>query len=189
MLDTCSYSSLVHALLSGYIYIYVCDCVSVCISICPSLCPSIHPSIHLSLSLSLSLSIYIYIYICIYIYIYIYISVCVSVSLSVCPFIYLSISIHHLSIYLSIYLSVCYPYVCIFIYYIRARCSFVVRAFAHGAMLNPLSYFLFQPMLHDWCNKGCGMYYPVCGMVHIKDPFLLIRKSIPCSGFPLSLSE
>ena len=19
-----------------------------------------------------------------------------------------------------------------------------------------------------WCNKGCGMCYPVCGMVHIK---------------------
>ena len=26
---------------------------------------------------------------------------------------------------------------------------------------------LFQPVLHDWCNKGCGMCYPVCGMMHI----------------------
>ena len=26
----------------------------------------------------------------------------------------------------------------------------------------------FQPVLHDWCNKGCGMCYPVCGMMHIK---------------------
>ena len=26
----------------------------------------------------------------------------------------------------------------------------------------------FQPVLHDWCNKGRGMYYPVCGMVHVK---------------------
>ena len=34
--------------------------------------------------------------------------------------------------------------------------------------VNPLSYFSFQPVLHDWCNKGCGMCYPVCGMVHIK---------------------
>ena len=36
------------------------------------------------------------------------------------------------------------------------------------------------------------MCYPVCGMVHIKDPLLLIEKSSPCSGdswFPLSLSE
>ena len=58
-------------------------------------------------------------------------------------------------------------------------------------MVNPLSYFSFQPVLHDWCNKGCGMCYPVCGMVHIKEPLLLIGKSIPYggSGFPLSLSN
>ena len=35
------------------------------------------------------------------------------------------------------------------------------------------------------------MYYPVCGMMHIKEPLLLIGKSSLCggSGFPLSLSE
>ena len=35
------------------------------------------------------------------------------------------------------------------------------------------------------------MCYPVCGMVHLKEPLLLIEKSSPCggSGFPLSLSE
>ena len=35
------------------------------------------------------------------------------------------------------------------------------------------------------------MYYPVCGMVHIKEPFLLIKKSSLCggSGFPFLLSE
>ena len=52
-----------------------------------------------------------------------------------------------------------------------ARCSSVVRAFAHGAMgrldrsfiVDPLSYFSFQPMLHDLC-----MCYPLCGMIHIK---------------------
>ena len=57
--------------------------------------------------------------------------------------------------------------------------------------VDPLSYFLFQPVLHDWCNKGCGMCYPVCGMVHIKEPLLLIGKSSLCggSGFPFSLSE
>ena len=43
----------------------------------------------------------------------------------------------------------------------------------------------------DWCNKGRGMCYPVCGMVHIKEPLLLIDKSSLCSGsgFPFSLSE
>ena len=62
-------------------------------------------------------------------------------------------------------------------------------------MVDPLSYFSFQPVLHDWCNKGCGMCYPVCGMMHIKEhikePLLLIGKNSPCGGsrFPLSLSE
>ena len=28
-------------------------------------------------------------------------------------------------------------------------------------MVDPLSYFSFQPLLHDWCNKGRGMCYPV----------------------------
>ena len=65
----------------------------------------------------------------------------------------------------------------------------VVGSILHG--VDPLSYFSFQPVLHDWCNKGRGMCYPVCGMVHIKEPLLLIDKSSLCggSGFPLSLSE
>ena len=65
----------------------------------------------------------------------------------------------------------------------------VVGSILHG--VDPLSYFSFQPVLHDWCNKGRGMCYPVCGMVHIKEPLLLIEKSSPSggSGFPLSLSE
>ena len=35
------------------------------------------------------------------------------------------------------------------------------------------------------------MYYPIFGMVHIKEPLLLIGKSSPYGGigFPLSLSE
>ena len=80
-----------------------------------------------------------------------------------------------------------------------ARCSSVVRAFAHGSMgrridlhgVDPLSYFSFQSVLYDWCNKGRGMYYPVYGVMHMKEPLLLIGKSSPCggSGFPLSLSE
>ena len=57
--------------------------------------------------------------------------------------------------------------------------------------VDPLSYFSFQPVLHYWCNKGRGMCHPVCGMVHIKEPLLLIDKSSLCgsSGFPFSLSE
>ena len=70
----------------------------------------------------------------------------------------------------------------------EARCTSVVRAFAHGAILhgvNPLSYFSFQPVLHDWCNKGHGMCYPVCGMVHIKEPLLLMERVayVAAAGF------
>ena len=31
----------------------------------------------------------------------------------------------------------------------------VVGSILHG--MDPLSYFSFQPVLHDWCNKGCGI--------------------------------
>ena len=46
--------------------------------------------------------------------------------------------------------------------------------------------------LSECCNKVHGMCYPVCGVVHIEDPLLLVGKSSPCSGhsrFPLSLSQ
>ena len=59
----------------------------------------------------------------------------------------------------------------------------VVGSILHG--VDPLSYFSFQPVLHDWCNKGRGMCYPVCRMVHIKEPLLLIDKSsqVAAAGF------
>ena len=76
----------------------------------------------------------------------------------------------------------------------------MVRAFAHGAMGRRIDPSWAGPIelisrsnlvLHDWCNKGRGMCYPLCGMVHIKEPLMLIEKSSPCvgSGFPLSLFE
>ena len=54
--------------------------------------------------------------------------------------------------------------------------SDMVKDHSYNEIVNPLpphrllllSYFSFQPVLHDWCNKGRGMCYPVCGMVHIK---------------------
>ena len=33
----------------------------------------------------------------------------------------------------------------------------VVGSILHG--VEPLSYFSFQPVLHDWCNKGRGTRY------------------------------
>ena len=59
----------------------------------------------------------------------------------------------------------------------------LVRAFAHGAMghrIDPLYYFSFQCSTMD--NKSHCMYYPVCGMAHLKEPLLLFKKSSPCSS-------
>ena len=77
----------------------------------------------------------------------------------------------------------------VFDYWCLLMVRWVVGSILHG--VDPLSYFSFQPVLHDWCNKGRGMCYPVCRMVHIKEPLLLIDKSSLCgsSGFPFSLSE
>ena len=58
-------------------------------------------------------------------------------------------------------------------------------------MVDSLSYFSFQPVLHDWCNKGRGICYAVSGMMHIKEPLLVLGRSSTCggSGFLLSLPE
>ena len=64
----------------------------------------------------------------------------------------------------------------------------VVGSFLHG---GPIELFLIPASAPLLGNKSCGMCYPVCGMMHIKEPLLLIGKSSPGggSGFPLSLSE
>ena len=31
---------------------------------------------------------------------------------------------------------------------------------SQSLMVDPLSYFSFQLVLHNWCNKNCGMDYP-----------------------------
>ena len=64
----------------------------------------------------------------------------------------------------------------------------IVWLILHGAPTE----LLFQPVLHEWYNKGCCVCYPVCGMVPIKELLLLIRKSNPCSSSirsSFSLSE
>ena len=66
--------------------------------------------------------------------------------------------------------------------------QWIVGSILHG---GPIEQLFFQPVHHDWFNKCHGMYYPVCGMVHIKEHLLLIRKSSPCgdSGFLVLQSE
>ena len=80
-----------------------------------------------------------------------------------------------------------------------ARCSSVVRAFVRSwcdgssdrsFIVEPLSYFSFQPMLQANVTKAVVCVI-LCGMMYIKEPLLLIGKSSLCggSGFPLSLAE
>ena len=55
-------------------------------------------------------------------------------------------------------------------------------------IVDPLKYFSYQPVLHDWCNRPWYVLSCLWGVVHIKEPLLLIGKSSPCSGgsgFPL----
>ena len=48
----------------------------------------------------------------------------------------------------------------------------VLGSILHG--VDPLSYFSFQPELHDWNNNM---------MVHIKDPLVLIEDVMAATGF------
>ena len=52
--------------------------------------------------------------------------------------------------------------------------------------MDTLSDISFRPVLYKWCNKECGKYSPVCGMVHIKDPLMLLSKGNPGSGSSMS---
>ena len=47
---------------------------------------------------------------------------------------------------------------------------------------EPLEHFLLPASAPQLVYKGIGMYCPVCGMIHIKNPLLLIKKSSLCSG-------
>ena len=64
----------------------------------------------------------------------------------------------------------------------------VVGSILHG---GPIELFLVPASDPQLVYKCRGMCLPVCGMVHIKEPLLLIGKNSPYggSGFPLSLSE
>ena len=57
----------------------------------------------------------------------------------------------------------------------------------HGGSICSLGYFPNQPVVQNCSIRGCGIYCPVGGRVHIKDPLRLIGKSSLCvnSGFPL----
>ena len=73
--------------------------------------------------------------------------------------------------YMYIYMYLCvYVYIYVYVYvYVYVYCLLCVdismsRGFPFVLLqliVDPLGYFSFQPVLHDWGNKGCGMCYPV----------------------------
>ena len=74
----------------------------------------------------------------------------------------------------------------------------MVRAFTHCAMgrrIDPSWWTHCAISRSSQCSTsgvtGRGMCHPACGMMHIKEPLLLMGKSSPCVGsrFPIFLSE
>ena len=53
---------------------------------------------------------------------------------------------------------------------------------------NHWAIFWFKPVLNDWCKKDRGMCYHVYGMMHIKEPLLLMEAAGFLSRY-LVLSE
>ena len=41
------------------------------------------------------------------------------------------------------------------------------KSLVRSPLMDHLSYHSFQPVLHNWCNKGDEMCYAVCGMMHM----------------------
>ena len=75
---------------------------------------------------------------------------CMSVCMYLCMYV---------SIYLSIYGARCSSVV---------KHSFVVR-WVIGSIFREgtIELFLVPPSALNWCNKGCGMSYPVYGMMYL----------------------
>ena len=159
--------------------------------------PSLYPSKTPSNYYFTCPSIYLLIHPCMHPAIF-YPSIQPSISPSIHPSIHpVMLAFSHSVKYSSIHPSICVPIQSC----IHASMNSLIHSTMHSNLhiptyqihefTHPSPYFSFQPVLYDWCNKDCGMCYPVCGMVHIKYPLLLIGKSSPCVGsrFPLSLSE
>ena len=67
-------------------------------------------------------------------------------------------------------------------FYAKGEYRYNHSSFSSSLNMDSLSFFSFQPVLHDWCNRFRGMCYHV-KMVNIqKDPLMLIEKIIPCNG-------
>ena len=66
-----------------------------------------------------------------------------------------------------------------------ARCSSVVYLLMVQwdiQLIHPIELFLDPTSALLLYNTGCGTCYSVCGMVHIKEPLLLIKNPVPDRG-------
>ena len=87
----------------------------------------------------------------------VYTCACDMLLLEICLFIYLYSAVY------AIYISVC-----------ESMCVCVCNDYKY---VHTCKYtFTFQPVFHDWYNKGFGMYHPVWGMVNIKNNLTTNRK-------------
>ena len=59
-------------------------------------------------------------------------------------------------------------------FYLIMHSTHFIYGYMASAYFAFNTHFSFQPVLDEWCNKSSGMCYPVCGMMHIKEPLLLI---------------
>ena len=76
-------------------------------------------------------------------------SVCPSVCLYVCPFVCMSVC---LCVCMSVLPSVC-PSVCLSVIHVDSYKTSSHKTHLRGPhSQTPLSYFSFQPVLHDWCD-------------------------------------
>ena len=62
--------------------------------------------------------------------------------------------------------------------------SWCDRSSDRSFMVDPFNHFL----LHDWCNKGHGMCYPACRMMHIKEPLEIVAHVAAAGFLPRYLS-
>ena len=87
----------------------------------------------------------------------------------------------YLHIWVNIYILIFFKYIVLFTH----MCKIMIYIHSHWISMS------IHLFVYKTCTKGRGMCYPVCVMVHIKEPLLLIRKSSLCGGcgFPFSLSE
>ena len=102
-----------------------------------------------------------------------------------------SVTCAYMCAYVFIHMSACmhaWIYACIHVYMHRERDIAqmvehpplkvkIIWSILYSGCICSLGYFPFQPVVYNWSIKDCSTHSPIGGIVHIKDPLLLIRMS------------